>query len=58
MFCDIKKIEIKEESALILGTYKTEMLCIYDEKTVIKIFINDKNKDKILKFAEILKEYI
>lgn len=58
MFCDIKKIEIKEESALILGTYKTEMLCIYDEKTVIKIFINDKNKDKILKFAEISKEYI
>ena len=58
MFCDIKKIEIKEGNALILGTYKTEMLCIYGEKTVIKIFINDKNKDKILKFAEILKEYI
>ena len=51
-------MEIKEGNALILGTYKTEMLSISDEKSIIKIYINDKNKDSILNFTEILKEYI
>ena len=58
LYCDIKKMEIKEGNALILGTYKTEMLSISDEKSIIKIYINDKNKDSILNFTEILKEYI
>lgn len=54
MFSDINNIEIKEEGFL---TYQIEMLNICDAKTLIKIHISEKNKEKILKFADLLNEY-
>ena len=58
LFSDIINIEIKEESAFVLGTYKTDVLTIRDTKTRIKIYINDKNRETILKFVEVLNTYI
>ena len=57
MFRDIKKIEIKVENALLWGSYQTELLAIHNDKKVIKIFINKKNKEEILKFADMLQNY-
>ena len=57
MFRDIKKIEIKVENALLWGSYQTELLAIRNDKKVIKIFINKKNKEEILKFADMLQNY-
>lgn len=58
MYEDIKKVEIKEEGAFVLGTYKAEVLSIYGKKSVIKIYINKKNREEILKYAETLKDNI
>lgn len=54
---DILKIEVKEEFALVLGIYKSEKLIVYDAKTIIKIFMNNKNKDTILNYAKNLAKY-
>lgn len=55
LYKDIKKIEIKEEWVF---TYKTDVLSIYGEKSVIKIYIYPKNEKEILNYAETLKDYI
>jgi len=55
LYKDIKKIEIKEEWVF---TYKTDVLSIYGKKSVIKIYINKKNREEILKYAETLKDNI
>ena len=57
VFGDVKHIEVKTEKAWVLGVYKTELLAIHNDKKVIKIFINKKNKEEILKFADMLQNY-
>ncbi len=57
LYQDILKIEVKEEFALVLGIYKSEKLIVYGTKTIIKIFMNNKNKDMILNYAKNLIKY-